>query len=143
MSCSCSSALSQIIRDIELLQQAIGSQVPTQTSLNNFSTIITNQYNTLNNTVLGLQTTVNLLQSQVNNFFEGKTYVNSEIPAGAINGINTVFTLANIPDPATSVHWYVDSLRVTPSGNYTVLQNNVIVNTAYPSGTTLLADYIY
>lgn len=37
----------------------------------------------------------------------GTTYVDGETPGGTINGINTVFTLANAPSPASSAIGFV------------------------------------
>jgi len=66
--------------------------------------------------------------------------VDGETPGGLINGVNTAFTLANTPNPSTSVHVYMSGLRVSPSA-YTVSGNTVTFSVAPAIGSTLLIDY--
>jgi hypothetical protein len=48
------------------------------------------------------------------------TVVDSEVPAGTINGTNLAFTLANTPNPSTSLKLYHNGLLLSPNGDYTV-----------------------
>lgn len=71
------------------------------------------------------------------------SFADGEVPAGSINGANTVFSLANIPSPAGSLDLYLNGLLMNQGGDYT-LSNNVItfVTASTPqSGDTLLGSY--
>lgn len=51
------------------------------------------------------------------------TFADGEIPVGAINGSNTVFTLANSPSPAASLDLYRNGLLMKQTGDYTLVNN--------------------
>jgi hypothetical protein len=50
----------------------------------------------------------------------GVGFVDEETPSGAINGVNTVFTLAQTPSPSTSLAVYRNGLRMTSGVDYTL-----------------------
>lgn len=72
------------------------------------------------------------------------SFVDGEIPTGAVNGLNTSFLLANTPSPANSLKLFKNGILMEQSVDYT-LTNNIItfVNTAVTpeTGDLLLATY--
>jgi hypothetical protein len=71
------------------------------------------------------------------------SFADGEIPAGSINGANTVFSLVNSPSPVGSLDLYLNGLLMNQGGDYT-LSNNIVtfVTASTPqSGDTLLASY--
>ena len=70
-------------------------------------------------------------------------FADEETPAGAIDGVNKVFTLGHTPNPAASLQLF-NGLMQKPGGNDYTLAGNTITFTAAPSvGSTLLAWYRY
>jgi hypothetical protein len=53
------------------------------------------------------------------------TFVDNEVPSGAVNGSNTAFTLANIPNPSSSLALFRNGLLLTQGGDYTLSSNAV------------------
>ncbi len=50
------------------------------------------------------------------------TFIDAEVPAGTVNGSNTAFTLANVPNPPTSLALFRNGLLLTQGGDYTLSQ---------------------
>jgi hypothetical protein len=71
------------------------------------------------------------------------TFVDAEVPSGAINGSNTSFTLANIPAPATSLELFRNGLLLQQGNDYTISTNTVtFLSSAVPqTSDILLASY--
>ncbi len=71
------------------------------------------------------------------------TFVDSEVPSGTINGSNTIFTLANVPNPPSSLALFRNGLLLTQGGDYTLASNAVTFQTgALPqTGDVLAASY--
>ncbi|MGA2116389.1 MAG: hypothetical protein ABSH56_16730 [Bryobacteraceae bacterium] len=71
------------------------------------------------------------------------TFIDAELPAGTINGVNASFTLANAPSPAASLDLYRNGLRLAAGSDYYLSGNAItFVSAATPqTGDTLLADY--
>lgn len=71
------------------------------------------------------------------------TFIDAEVPAGTANGSNAAFTLANVPNPSTSLALFRNGLRLAPGTDYTLSSNAVTFQTgALPQlGDTLLASY--
>ncbi len=69
------------------------------------------------------------------------TFVDGEIPAGAIDGVNQIFTLAHVPT-AGSLQVFVAGLRAMPGPDYS-LSNGVTITfpKPLPVGSTILTDY--
>ena len=68
--------------------------------------------------------------------------VTREVPAGAINGTNTAFTLANTPYPGTEMVFLNGVLQNLGGGNdYTITGNGVTMNTAPLTGDVILVTY--
>ena len=72
-------------------------------------------------------------------------FVDSETPAGAVDGSNTTFTLANSPSPSTSLVLYRNGLFMTAGVDYSVNGAAIaFVPGATPqSGDVLTASYRY
>jgi|SRR5215831_20226782 len=70
------------------------------------------------------------------------TFVVGEIPAGAINGTNKIFTAA-ANFHASSLQVYLNGLRQDEQSEFTVTTPNTFQMTAAPlSGDKLVIDYI-
>ena len=71
------------------------------------------------------------------------TFIDGEIPTGAVNGSNTTFTLANAPIPSTSVAIFRNGLLLQPNTDYTLAGTTITFNAgaAPQTGDLLLASY--
>lgn len=67
--------------------------------------------------------------------------VDDETPSGAINGSNTVFTLANVPSPASSLKVYLNGARQRITEDYTLSGGTITFTIAPLTGSILLVDY--
>jgi hypothetical protein len=68
------------------------------------------------------------------------TFIDGEVPAGTINGSNTAFTLANVPNPPTSLALFRNGLLLTQGGDYTLSSNAITFLTgAVPQTSDVLA----
>jgi hypothetical protein len=75
-------------------------------------------------------------------------YSDNEDLTSQITGSNTTFTLANNPNPDTSLHLYYNGIRQRPgaSYDYTLSGTTITLNftpSVGPPTDTLLADYRY
>lgn len=71
-------------------------------------------------------------------------YVDSETPAGIVDGNNATFTLAGIPNPASSLRLYRNGLMLHATADYNIQTNGSIlfVSAAIPQpGDILTAGY--
>jgi hypothetical protein len=71
------------------------------------------------------------------------TFVDGEVPSGATNGSNTSFTLANVPNPSSSLALFRNGLRLNQGVDYTISANGITFQsgTVPQNGDTLLASY--
>jgi hypothetical protein len=67
----------------------------------------------------------------------------NEVPAGVIDGTNATFTLANSPNPASSLHLYRNGLRQVSPTDYTITGNTITYQNPPSLGDTHVADYTY
>jgi hypothetical protein len=69
--------------------------------------------------------------------------VDGEVPSGAINGTNAIFSLANPPIPPNSLRLYRNGLRLQPVLEYSLSGATITfsANAVPQIGDTLLADY--
>lgn len=67
-------------------------------------------------------------------------FVDSEVPAGTINGSNVSFTLANTPTTG-SLHLYLNGVRQAPTADYSIATATITMVVAPATNDTLLADY--
>ncbi len=71
-------------------------------------------------------------------------FVDSEVPAGTIDGNNLSFTLANTPTPATSLKLYKNGVLLNLGVDYTLSSTNVTFASTSVTpqvGDTLIASY--
>ena len=73
----------------------------------------------------------------------GVGFIDAEIPAGTVNGVNTTFTLASAPNPASSLALYRNGLLLKQSGDFTLSGNSIsFAAGAVPQpADSLLASY--
>jgi hypothetical protein len=71
------------------------------------------------------------------------TFVDSEVPSGALNGVNAAFVLANVPNPPASLALYRNGLLLTQARDYTLSSNAIaFLSGALPqTGDVLAASY--
>ena len=67
--------------------------------------------------------------------------VNAEVPAGAVNGTNTTFTLADTPNPSNSLQLFVGGLFQLQGVSYTLVGNIITMTTAPHTGQQIAAIY--
>ena len=69
---------------------------------------------------------------------------NAETPTGLINGVNTVFTLAQTPSPASSLRVFLNRTYMTAGGeDYTLVDNTITFINAPRTGSILRVFYTY
>lgn len=74
----------------------------------------------------------------------GLSFSDAEIPTGAINGANAIFTLAHTPSPAGSLIFMVNGQVLSPAGvDYTLVGDAVTLNTAPPTSSVVICWYRY
>lgn len=70
------------------------------------------------------------------------TTVDEEVPSGSLDGINTVFTLANEPSPASSLQLYINGLRMHSGVDFTLTGNTITLIGFIPGpGQNIVASY--
>lgn len=60
----------------------------------------------------------------------GIGFVDAETPSGAINGINTFYTLIQAPNPSTSLAVYRNGIRLKPGVDFTANSNGITFSIA-------------
>jgi hypothetical protein len=73
--------------------------------------------------------------------FVGSSFADAETPRGAIDGNNTVFSLASAPNPAASLRLYRNGVRQQAGTDYTLSSTTVTFLSTPQVGDILLADY--
>lgn len=71
-----------------------------------------------------------------------KKFWTDETPSGAINGSNTVFTLAQSPLENEAVDVYLDGIKQIVTTDYSVSGSTITFVVAPASGQSLRVDYI-
>jgi hypothetical protein len=70
------------------------------------------------------------------------TFIDAEVPAGPVNGSNTAFTLANVPNPPSSLALFRNGLLMRQGGDYTLFSNAIaFVPGAVPQTSDVLAAF--
>jgi hypothetical protein len=73
-------------------------------------------------------------------------FVDNEVPVGAINGTNAMYTLAHTPNPVTSLHVALNGLGLQAGGyDFTITGASIqFVTASIPqSGDAITATYRY
>ena len=68
-------------------------------------------------------------------------FIDDETPSGTVNGTNKAFTLANTPNPSTSVKVFVNGMRMRITEDYTLSGKTITFITAPPANSIILCDY--
>lgn len=68
-------------------------------------------------------------------------FADAEVPAGAINGSNTVFTLLRAPNPLQSLQLYLNGALQTQGIDYTLSTNTITFTVAPTTGEGFIAWY--
>jgi len=73
----------------------------------------------------------------------GANFADSEVPAGAINGSNAVFTLASAPSPAGSLELYLNGLLMSQGADYQISANTItfFLASVPQTGDLMVASY--
>lgn len=71
------------------------------------------------------------------------TFVDGITPTGVIDGVNTVFTLPEAPNPASSLAVYLGGLRRAAGVHYTLNASTItfLAGSIPQTGDVILADY--
>jgi hypothetical protein len=109
------------------------------TSLNSMVGGLSTNVTNLTNLVNGLNATVNTLSAAGTN----AVFVDGEVPSGAINGVNSAFSLANPPAPASSLSLFRNGVSQTPGGDFTLSGSalSFAAGSLPKTGDTLFAYY--
>jgi len=67
--------------------------------------------------------------------------IDGETPSGTVNGVTTDFTLANMPNPSTSLKVFVNGMRMSLTEDYTFSGKVITFLTAPPTGSIIRCDY--
>jgi hypothetical protein len=75
----------------------------------------------------------------------GLNFVDAETPAGLVNGVNAAYTVANLPNPATSVVVYRNGLRMQAGADYSLSLSAItfLAGQLPQTGDTLICSYRY
>ena len=72
----------------------------------------------------------------------GTYFYYNETPTGAIDGVNTVFTLANNPNPDSSLEVILNGQILTAGGDYTLSGTTITFANAPLEGSILRVNYV-
>jgi hypothetical protein len=134
---------------------SIGQVTGLSSYLNALSTslnTVTSSFSGFNTTLAGLGTSVSNLNATVNNIVNNATpgsssgtpgFIDSEVPFGTIDGSNAAFSLANSPNPSTSLTLFVNGVLQANGSDYSLVSNRVTFsNGSKPrAGDVLQASY--
>ncbi|MEK9207964.1 MAG: hypothetical protein AAB922_05750 [Patescibacteria group bacterium] len=67
--------------------------------------------------------------------------IDDETPTGTVNGVNTTFTIKDVPNPVSSLKVYVNGQRMRVTTDYTFAGVTITFVTAPPTSSTILVDY--
>ena len=72
-------------------------------------------------------------------------YSDAEVPAGIVNGLNQIFTLANVPSPISSVEVYHNGILMEQGLDYTISGGVITFSpaTVPQVGDIVLVNYRY
>lgn len=83
----------------------------------------------------GLVTISTCLNGTYNQIWQAERFADGETPSGAIDGTNSTFTLAHLPQPATSLQLTKNGLVQRQGVDYTLDQQTITLTVA-PSAST-------
>jgi uncharacterized coiled-coil protein SlyX len=154
------SSFTTLSNSVGTLNTTVSGQAASITSLNSSLSSLTATVATdttsltnVNSTVGGLSTNVTNLTNLVNglnstvsslsNVSSSAVFVDSEVPSGAIDGTNLIFSLANPPAPTASLTIFRNGLALSAGVDYTLSGSAVtFLSASKPqAGDMLLAYY--
>lgn len=72
------------------------------------------------------------------------SFADGETPTGAVDGVNTTYTLAHAPSPAASLDLFQNGVSQVPGGtDFTLAGSTITMAVAPLTGDVLLAFYRY
>lgn len=63
----------------------------------------------------------------------GANFADDETPAGLMNGVNQIFTLANAPNPSTCLQLYYNGVLLLQGTDYTLSGKTITLTSAHPN----------
>lgn len=70
----------------------------------------------------------------------GPIFVDQIVPTGTVNGVNTAFTLPDVPS-SNSLYVWLNGVLMKPGGDYTLSGSTITFVFAPPAGDAVLASY--
>lgn len=128
----------------------------TQTAITNIATTVSASNTAIQNTVTGISSSVSYtldrqniniasLENAIGNAVRtAKVFVNKEIPYGAIDGVNTTYTLEHTPTPG-SEHLYLNGILVEEGADtdYFISGSTITFSEPLLAGMQLQCTYHY
>jgi uncharacterized protein YoxC len=134
-----SAAITTLTSNLAALTTTVAGDTGSLNTVSGTVTGLTTNVTNLTNLVNGLNATVNTLSAA------GTTavFVDDEVPAGAINGANLAFSLANTPAPVLSLTLFRNGLELAQGSDYSLNGSAITFATAGvpQTGDTLIAYY--
>jgi hypothetical protein len=139
-------ALSNINNSIANAQQhAVSLPIPMDdvTGLLAAITQINSSIDNLTKTVAAHDAMINSLSATVQNLVSAPTFVDFEIPAGVVDGVNATFVLNAAPSPSSSLVLHRNGMALSPGVDYSLSGRTIIFSPAAvpQSGDLLTASY--
>jgi len=132
------SSISSLTSSVSSLGTTVSGNTTTLNTVSNTVGGLSSNVTSLTNLVNGLNATVNTLSAA------GSTavFVDAESPAGALNGANLAFSLANTPAPASSLTLFRNGLSLTQGADYTLAGTAITFkSTTVPQTSDILTAY--
>jgi hypothetical protein len=76
-------------------------------------------------------------------YLQSVQFSDDETPAGAVDGVNKIFTWANAPSPPSSLMVFLNGVKQSLGGDYTQAGAATTMNTAPPVGSVITGSYRY
>lgn len=76
-------------------------------------------------------------------YLQSVQFSDDEVPAGAIDGVNKVFTWVHAPNPASSLMFHLNGVKQTAGGDFSLAGAVTTMTAAPPVGSTLNGSYRY
>ena len=74
-------------------------------------------------------------------YLQSVQFSDSETPAGAIDGVNKVFTWANTPNPTSSLQVFLNGVKQSAGADFALAGAVMTMSAAPPVGSTLNGSY--
>ena len=84
-----------------------------------------------------------LITSNINIFYDSFNYADAIVPSGTLDGVNTIFTLPNTPNPLDSLQLFYNGLLLDQGVDYSINTNNITYNFTPLINSINLSYYTY